>query len=394
MNFLSRNFRYWCWGWGEVMSCISNDAWNNLIYSGWDKATIRYINRKLKWQMIFKDSNGDVETLYRNLHAIGSKLYTKILKKAKLTKRQKIELVLNQLGAYVDQTGFLQLKGEFYLDPLMPPHSKFLRYFRYLVQKVFPGKTLKEYSMTDDLGELAHKVHLFRSYLDFNNIRFIRSFFKGKTDYERLLKYERSFVFVQLDYKSAANFHNRFRSNDYFKYPKNMKIQVTSRTRMSEFIINLESGSFVSEWIGYGLLPEKTRRYETDFKEFNIVNTESFNYGVPLGGRKILFFIDRDGHSNLDVNHPQDSLVRRKLINQNSSYYWKFEKSYYKKDSNAHYNGNYADIVKKGFKDYKAWNLIKEKEETYQEFITYCRSIYPKKNPGFYYFLKKSRKCF
>lgn len=81
MKLLCHNFRYWCWGWGEVMSCISNDAWNNLIYSGWDKATIRYINRKLKWQMIFKDSNGDVETLYRNLHAIGSKLYTKILKK-------------------------------------------------------------------------------------------------------------------------------------------------------------------------------------------------------------------------------------------------------------------------------------------------------------------------
>ncbi|MDC7952535.1 DUF3114 domain-containing protein [Liquorilactobacillus mali] len=374
-----------------------NKLSSDLIHTRWDKSAIKYINKKLQWQVMLNSSSNDFGTIYRNLHAVGSNLYTKMLRKSKLTAQQKLELILWQLGASIDHTGFLQLGGNFHLDPLMPPHSGFLRYFRNLVQKVFPGKALKKYSRTDDLGELANKIHLFRSYLDFNNIQYIRSFFKGKTDYERLLKYEKKFCFVKLDYKSAANFHNRFRSDDHFKYPQNMKVQVTSRTRMSEFIINLESGNFVSEWIGYGFLANGTKQIKTSFKEFNIVNTESFNYGIPLGGRKFAFFVDRDSHNNLDISHPHDPLVRRRLTQnqkQSTSYYWKFEESYYKKDGSGRYRGQYADIVKNGYKDYYAWNSVREKDKVYQRFVVYCRSIYPKKNPGFYYFLRKKEKFF
>ncbi|MDN2453269.1 DUF3114 domain-containing protein [Lactobacillus sp. UCMA15818] len=372
-----------------------NKILSDLIHSGWDKPVIKYINRKLQWQVMLNSASDDFGTINCNLHAVGSNLYTKMLRKSKLTAHQKIELVLWQLGANIDHTGFLQLNGDFYLDSAMPPHSNFLRYFRRLVQKVFPGKTLKEYSMTNDLGELANKVHLFRSYLDFNNIQYIRSFFKGTTDYEKLLKYGKKFYFIKLDYRSDANFHNRFRSDGCFKYPQNMKVQVTSRTRMSEFIINLESGNFVSEWIGYGFLANEAEQNKTSFKEFNIVNTESFNYGIPIGGRKLAFFVDRDSHNNLDVSHPRDSLTRRRLTKkQSTSYYWKFEESYYKKDGSGRYAGQYADIVKKGYRDYYAWNSVREKEKVYYKFVAYCRSIYPKRNPGFYCFLKKSKKDF
>ncbi len=131
------------------------------------------------------------------------------------------------------------------------------------------------------------------------------------------------------------------------------------------------------------------------YKEFNIVNTGSFNYGIPLGGRRFNFFVDRNSHNNLDISHPHDSLARRRLTQkQRTSYYWKFEESYYKKDGSGRYRGQYADIVKNGYRDYYAWNSVREKKEVYQRFVAYCRSIYPKNNHGFYYFLKKKEKFF
>lgn len=220
--------------------------------SGWDKFAIRYVRKKMSRSLVSFATKKDLQTWYYSTHFIGSSVYTSMLKKSKLSKKQKLELVLSQLGATVGKDNFLYLNGNFWLDPTMVPHSKFLHYFRFLVQSVFPGKSLKEYSNSHELGDLAQKIHLFRSYIDYNNIRYIRNFWVGETDYDKLLSYEKSILFLRLDYKSNANFHNRHLSNNEFKFPQNMKIQVPYSSRMSEFIINLETGNFVSEWLGYG----------------------------------------------------------------------------------------------------------------------------------------------
>lgn len=357
--------------------------------SGWDKFAIRYVRKKMSRSLVSFAAKKDLQTWYYSTHFIGSSVYTSMLKKSKLSKKQKLELVLSQLGATVGKDNFLYLNGNFWLDPTMVPHSKFLHYFRFLVQSVFPGKSLKEYSNSHELGDLAQKIHLFRSYIDYNNIRYIRNFWVGETDYDKLLSYEKSILFLRLDYKSNANFHNRHLSNNEFKFPQNMKVQVPYSSRMSEFIINLETGNFVSEWLGYGFL-ESNVNLSNRTREFNIANTESFNYGTPKGDRKLFLGLNGENHQKLDVKHPNDANCRKNLLKKNNNNYWKAEEMYYKKNDEKQYTGLYVDIVKKGKMDFLAWRSVSEDDKPYfyQEFIKYCRKIYPQKNPGFYIFLK------
>ncbi|KRL05794.1 DUF3114 domain-containing protein [Liquorilactobacillus oeni] len=379
---------------------------NELLCAGWDEVACKVYIKSIRKQSI--SFTGHTTAITKNsfdkmCYLIGSELYTRMFKAAHFSPLQKLSLILNQLNAKIDVNGFLQISGEYRLDPAMPPHAYFLKYFRKLVQRAFLQKSLKDYVQNNgQTAKTAMKVHLLRSYIDKNNIEFVQQNFIGKNDFEKLLQYAKQ-AKIKLDYSTAANYHNRYLTNNRFFYPQNMKVQVTKSSRMSEFIVDLKDGHFVSEWQVYkyntdGTVDSDPRHYNLQ-QSGEIANTESFNYGIPHGRYPSIFFCDNHSHYRLDVWHPVDPLIRNTITNRKNtyywktekSYYWKTEKSYYVKDKEANYAGNYADVVKNGKRDYEAWRQVPDskKAAVYLDFLEYCRRRLPLQNPGFAKYVKR-----
>lgn len=303
---------------------------------------------------------------------IGSIAYLQWYRTCCLSEKEKLARMMEQLGAWIDGDGMLQLTGPGKLAEL-PPHSEWYACLRKSVQRVYKG----------DLGlnqdELGHKLHLFRSYLDRQNIQYIRRHYSGASDFDKLVAYA-AHTKVGIDFSVGANYHNR--TMGPFDYPRNMKVLVPKRNtggwryntaRMSEFILDSQTGRFVSQWNDLKL---KEDGYDANPKAYqvtecgDVANTESFNYGVPHGHH-----LDRatfsKAHRYLDVDHPPDLRLRRIVCRK-----WKSEPDFDK-------GGRYADIVKKGQVDLIAWRQIplEEKPTVYEAFVRDCQRR--RRNAGF-----------
>lgn len=188
------------------------------------------------------------------VNQIGSVNYIRALKQSGLNAREQLDLIINHhLKAYIDNYGFLQFSPTVYqFSPQLAPTSFFYPYFRDLVVTAYSGKK----GLKADL--LGRKIHLFRSYLDRQNIAFIRRYQRPSlsseaTDFQRLLSYAHDNHF-KLDFKTGANYHNRYHHK--FTYPSNMKVQLVRNSyrryanpaRMIEFIVDIETGKFISQW--------------------------------------------------------------------------------------------------------------------------------------------------
>ena len=88
-------------------------------------------------------------------------------------------------------------------------------------------------------------IHQFRMYIDKHNIEYVRNNFDGKTDYEKLKNYAAEFEF-SLYYGEPSRHHNKIQKDSAFDGQKYDKILTPNR--LSEFIINVETGEFVTEW--------------------------------------------------------------------------------------------------------------------------------------------------
>ena len=143
----------------------------------------------------------------------------------------------------------------------------------------------------DDLGI---KLHLFRSWIDKQSMDYIRTNYKGKTDVDKLLAYSKDKK-IKLDYTTGASYHNR--SLGDFTYPQNMKIQLpqtsvmgpygVSNSRFIEFIVNMDTRKFVSEWNVYkkrkdGSIDSNPKHYKIE-DGADIADTDSANYGLSKG---------------------------------------------------------------------------------------------------------------
>lgn len=133
-------------------------------------------------------------------------------------------------------------------------------------------------------------MFFFRYYLDRQAIYYIRSHYEGASDYEKLLAYGKENN-IEFDYTTGSNYHNRFNPKDGFKRPYNMKVQVPqgnsakgkdlNNARMVEFIVNLDTGEFDSQWDAYDKHKLANGRYDSNpnnyFKDElrEIANTES-----------------------------------------------------------------------------------------------------------------------
>lgn len=336
--------------------------------SGWDQAAIKGYLRKTI-QLSDKDlaaSIANVQTYYLDTFVIGSPIYLTLYRASDLSAKEKIQLVFNQLEAEIDEFHFMHLLSNTYqLDEELAPHAAFYAYFRRDVLRAFPTK---EGLNSDELGK---KVHLFRTYIDRQNITYIRTHFQGTTDYEKLLTYGKTFH-LSFDYTTGARYHNR--SMTAFDYPRNMKLQVPKRktclwgpndARMSEFIVRISTGEFVSEWDIYRKLANG--RYDSQPNHYAVselgpvANTESFNYGFSYGSNFDVLPWNHS-HEYLDVLYPINPAIRRKALR-----HWKSPVA-------LKQAGPYLDIVKKPH-DAHAWQQIPkvQRPEVYQSYCHYCQ---------------------
>ena len=329
---------------------------------GWDDEAVKnYINQvksntaKLQTGQEFYNKRDE---LYAQTKEVGSDVYTGMYAASKMSSRDKLELVLKHLGAEVDEHNFMHLTSATHkFSDKMLPHGDFLMYFRKDVILTFKDKSLKE-----DKSGLGQQIHLFRYYLDRQAIYYIRNNYEGASDYEKLMAYgkEQGLTF---DYTTGANYHNRYdKDTDVFRRPYNMKVQVPkentvrskkdfNNARMVEFIVNLETGEFETQWDAYDQHKLPNGRYDSNPEHYThdelheIANTESFNYGPSKGNNDAVKGIYADQHNRLDVTQPADSELRQKA------------KSIFKSEGDlGKKGGQYADIVKGGgHKDYEAW---------------------------------------
>lgn len=352
---------------------------------GWDKdaikAYVKSVSKRATDVKTASELNARRDALYAETKEIGSDIYTEMYAASKLDSKAKIELVLKQLGAETDGNQFMHLTSKTHkISENLAPHGDFIMYFRRDVVKAFGDKHL---NYKKDL--LRQQVHFFRYYLDRQAIYYIRNHYEGATDYEKLLAYGKENN-IEFDYTTGSNYHNRFNPKDGFKRPYNMKVQVPqgnsakgkdlNNARMVEFIVNIDTGEFDSQWDAYDKHKLADGSYNSDLSAYSddefreIANTESFNYGPSKGQNSDVTKFYKGKHGMLDVDGTPEPATRSEAKKQFHS-----ESDLGDVDKDTGHVGQFADIVRKGgHEDYEAWQRKtkgmseKEKEEEYNKF--------------------------
>lgn len=253
------------------------------VEDGWDKSAIeeyfKAANKQTR-ELTAAEAMEKIAELYSQTLLVGSDLYTKMYEACGYSDQGKIDMVLKQLGARIDENGALQLTGSHKLFEKMPPHAEFLNTWAKTVQKAYSGKEL------DDA-----RVHQLRMYIDRNNINYVRTKYgEGVSDEEAL----RQYALTELDGKKMiaekGRKHNKSLKTEGYT-PGNENRKRTSPDFHSEFILN-NDGKFVSQW--NVLETDKNGNVITDWEyykkkyptaeaqknfESQIMNGESYNYG-------------------------------------------------------------------------------------------------------------------
>lgn len=350
---------------------------------GWDKdaikAYVKSVSKRTTDVKTASELNARRDALYAETKEIGSDIYTEMYAASKLDSKAKIELVLKQLGAETDGNQFMHLTSKTHkISENLAPHGDFNMYFRRDVVKAFGDKHL---NYKKDL--LRQQVHFFRYYLDRQAIYYIRNHYEGATDYEKLLAYGKENN-IEFDYTTGSNYHNRFNPKDGFKRPYNMKVQVPqgnsakgkdlNNARMVEFIVNIDTSEFDSQWDAYDKHKLADGSYNSDLSAYSddefreIANTESFNYGPSKGQNSDVTKFYKGKHGMLDVDGTPEPATRSEAKKQFHS-----ESDLGDVDKDTGHVGQFADIVRKGgHEDYEAWQRktkgMSEKEEEYNKF--------------------------
>ena len=380
----------------QFLTGLREQSVNLKEIDGWDKDAIKgYVKGVSKRTADAKtgsELNARRDALYAETKEIGSDIYTEMYASSKLDSEAKVELVLKQLGAETDDNQFMHLTSKTHkISENLPPHGDFNMYFRRDVVKAFGDKHL---NYKKDL--LRQQVHFFRYYLDRHAIYYIRNHYEGANDYEKLLAYGKENN-IEFDYTTGANFHNRFKESEGFQRPYNMKVQVPqgnsakgkdlNNARMVEFIVNLDTGEFDSQWDAYDKHKLANGRYDSDPDHYSkdelkeIANTESFNYGPSKGENTDVSGIYVGKHGMLDVDGTPEPATRteaKKLFHS--------EDDLGKENKRTGHIGQFIDIVRGGgHEDFEAWKentkdlSEKEKIEEYNRF----KSAYSKNNHKF-----------
>ena len=381
----------------QFLTGLREQSVNLKEIDGWDKDAIKGyvkgVSKRIADIKTGSELNARRDALYAETKEIGSDIYTEMYASSKLDSKAKVELVLKQLGAETDKKQFMHLTSKTHkISENLPPHGDFNMYFRRDVVKAFGDKHLNYKK-----DSLRQQVHFFRYYLDRQAIYYIRSHYEGANDYEKLLAYGKENN-IEFDYTTGSNYHNRFEKSDGFQRPYNMKVQVPqgnsakgkdlNNARMVEFIVNIDTGEFESQWDAYDKHKLPNGRYNSDPSVYSddelreIANTESFNYGPSKGQNSDVTKFYEGKHGMLDVDGTPEpaTRVRAKEL-------FRYEKDLGKKDEKTRNVGQFADIARKGSQDYEAWQRNtkgmseEEKVEEYNKFEKYVKFM--RSNPGY-----------
>lgn len=232
-------------------------------------------------------------------------------------------------------------------------------------------------------------MFFFRYYLDRQAIYYIRSHYEGANDYEKLLAYGKENN-IEFDYTTGSNYHNRFNPKEGFKRPYNMKVQVPqgnsakgkdlNNARMVEFIVNIDTGEFESQWDAYDNHKLADGRYDSNPGKYSneelreIANTESFNYGPSTGKNSDVTKFYEGKHGMLDVSGTPEPATRTEAKKR-----FRYEDDLGKKDENTGHVGQFADIVRGGgHEDYEAWQKVpdEDKQKVYNDYINWAGDDY------------------
>lgn len=378
----------------QFLTGLREQSVNLKEVDGWDKDAIKgYVKGVSKRTADIKtgsELNARRDALYAETKEIGSDIYTEMYASSKLDSKAKVKLVLKQLGAETDDYQFMHLTSKTHkISENLAPHGDFNMYFRRDVVKAFGDKHLNYKK-----DSLRQQVHFFRYYLDRQAIYYIRSHYEGENDYEKLLAYGKEND-IEFDYTTGSNYHNRFEKSDGFKRPYNMKVQVPqgnsargkdlNNARMVEFIVNIDTGEFESQWDAYDNHKLQDGSYDSNPGKYSneelreIANTESFNYGPSKGNNTDVSGIYLGKHGMLDVDGTPEPATRTE-----AKRLFRYENDLGKKDEQTGHVGQFADIVKgEGHEDYEAWQRNtkgmseEEKVEEYNKYKSYASGIKP-----------------
>lgn len=381
----------------QFLTGLREQSVNLKEIDGWDKDAIKGyvkgVSKRIADIKTGSELNARRDALYAETKEIGSDIYTEMYASSKLDSKAKVELVLKQLGAETDGNQFMHLTSKTHkISENLPPHGDFNMYFRRDVVKAFGDKHLNYKK-----DSLRQQVHFFRYYLDRQAIYYIRSHYEGANDYEKLLAYGKENN-IEFDYTTGSNYHNRFEKSDGFQRPYNMKVQVPqgnsakgkdlNNARMVEFIVNIDTGEFESQWDAYDKHKLPNGRYNSDPSVYSddelreIANTESFNYGPSKGQNSDVTKFYEGKHGMLDVDGTPEPATRSR-----AKELFRYEEDFDQKDKKTGRIGKFADIARKGSQDYEAWQRNtkgmseEEKVEEYNKFEKYVKFL--RSNPGY-----------
>jgi hypothetical protein len=233
------------------------------------------------------------------------------------------------MDGYIDENGMLQLPGAladessrgesgddaaagaanlYRFNSEMAPDGRFLGVYAQTVVKGFPhGLSLElakdpakntdsaKLSDPEELAEAMRMVHQFRMYIDRQNLAWVRAHYKASpTDLARLLAYDKDLQTAGnqgLYFGEPSRYHNKLHLAEVFFRQINDKIETGDRH--SEFIVDTDTGMFVSQWDVLEISADRLRvQLPADIErdaaaQRQLLNSESFNYAT--GPKHILF---------------------------------------------------------------------------------------------------------
>ncbi|MHC5217768.1 DUF3114 domain-containing protein [Enterococcus sp. LJL128] len=276
---------------------------------GWDEPALRacIFWLKKKVEEVPEEAEALIQQLELEARQIGTVGYSRLFYGSQKGNREKVRLLLRQLGSRMDEHNQLQLYGTHRISLSIAPHSQFLEELAACVKRGYPSGLLVDADEGTSKREIQ-MVHQLRHYIDRQNLFYIRANYTGETDYDKLLSYAR-LERQKLIYRDTARFHNRMSRSQVAAVSKKYKkkqvakqanAKVKTANGLSEFIIHVETGEFISQWnqlrtqdglpvfieqagavtgIRHQLIDSSVSSYDLKGRSGKeIADTESFNY--------------------------------------------------------------------------------------------------------------------
>lgn len=305
----------------------------SLFREGWDDGAVSVLLSRIENKTGEGVTLDEYAAIYdravSEARLVGSALYTAMFEASTKDAAEKALLPVRQMGGYIDEDGILQLPGAladafpgseppyaYRFDPDLAPDGRFLDLYAESVTAGYPkglslafaakaaakeagaGQHAPAQERTDT-AEAFRMIHQFRMYIDRQNLQWVRAHYPDEpNDLARLLAYDKDLQSAGktgLYFGEPSRYHNKLHLAEVFFRQVNDKIETDDRH--SEFIVDTDTGAFVSQWDILKVcppagdngpvisLPADIRR---DAKaQRQLLNSESFNYAV--GPKHVLY---------------------------------------------------------------------------------------------------------